>query len=933
MAWNAIHQDLVTRAKNLRQEHSAAEVARRMNMSDSTLRDLLKIDENSKIYQAQNAAKFLKEQVDKKKMIDVGKNSELDVLNGVSREKLNTALYILDKQGYKVYKANVAQPTNPSQKTLLRVLVSPEIQGKDGKTPKEIYDYEKIQSIKDYISKDGGQTFEKKFTYPESMDSKRMLVRYKNDKGPDGFTGDDKDGLIEIRRGCKDLDLKGDRYAQIRVLVDGTHYIKGMAVYSDDIPKGYDVVFNTNKTKEKNPGKLDVLKPIKKDPDNPFGSSIKDVELGGQYWYTDKDGKKKLGLINKRASEGDWSEWKDGLPSQFLSKQSKEMAEKQLQLAKAFKQDELAEISSLNNPTVKKYYLSKFADKCDGAANDLKAAALPGQKYHVIIPINAMGENKVYAPRYENGTKLALVRYPHGGIFEIPILTVDNKNPLARKILPTDAIDAIGISKKVADRLSGADFDGDTVMTIPTHDKFGRVKINNSDPLPGLKNFDSKSYQYDEDPKIDKDGVTHYFRYGKEFKPMTRTNLEMGKISNLISDMTLFGAKDDELERAVRHSMVVIDAEKHKLDYQQSYRDNRIAQLKKNYQVKVNKDGNIIGYGGASTIISRAKRETDVPKRRGEARVNRKDKPWYDPSKPEGTKIYFNAYDNDLYFVDGTYDKKNNTRTLITKDKKKITYDVSDRGAREKYNPIMRKDPKTNEVYFTNKDESIIYNTKMRTQKSTEMNETTDARTLMSVRKHPMEQIYANYANSMKALANNARMEIIKTENLKYDRNAAKIYAKEVSSLEAKLNEAYKNTAKERLATRLAASEIKRKQDANPDLKGEDLRKVSQRAITKYREQVGSIKRSDRSIDITPMEWQAIQSGAISETKLKAILDNSNPDILRQMSMPKVTKSPTTSQVAMIKALANSNFTLQQIAAKTGYSVSTITKYLKGESK
>ena len=407
----------------------------------------------------------------------------------------------------------------------------------------------------------------------------------------------------------------------------------------------------------------------------------------------------------------------------------------------------------------------------------------------------------------------------------------------------------------------------------------------------------------------------------------------MGKISNLISDMTLFGAKDDELERAVRHSMVVIDAEKHKLDYQQSYRDNRIAQLKKNYQVKVDENGNIIGYGGASTIISRAKRETDVPKRRGEARVNRKDKPWYDPSKPEGTKIYFNAYDNDLYFVDGTYDKKNNTRTLITKDKKKITYDVSDRGAREKYNPIMRKDPKTNEVYFTNKDESIIYNTKMRTQKSTEMNETTDARTLMSVRKHPMEQIYASYANSMKALANNARMEIIKTENLKYDRNAAKIYAKEVSSLEAKLNEAYKNTAKERLATRLAASEIKRKQDANSDLKGEDLRKVSQRAITKYREQVGSIKRSDRSIEITPMEWQAIQSGAISETKLKAILDNSNPDILRQMSMPKVTKSPTISQVAMIKALANSNFTLQQIAAKTGYSVSTITKYLKGESK
>ena len=930
IALNAIQQDLVSRAQNLKKEHSTQEVAKRMGVRESTVRGWLAVDENSKIYQAQNAAKFLKEQVDKKKMIDVGGDAEVDVLNGISREKLNTALYILEKQGYHIYGANVPQPTNPNQKTRLKVLTTPEIVGKNGKTPPEIYEYDKIKSIKDYVTKDGGQTFEKKFTYPTSMDSKRMLVRYADDIGKDGVKGIDKDGIIELRRGVPDLDLKGDRYSQIRILVDKTHYIKGMAIYSDDIPDGYDLVFNTNKTRDKYPKKLDVLKEIKNDPDNPFGSAIKDADLGGQYWYTDKNGKKKLGLINKRASEGDWTEWKDGLPSQFLSKQSKNMAAKQLNLAKVNKEAEFSEIMSLTNPTIKKYYLEKFASSCDGAANDLKAAALPGQKYHVIIPINAMGENKIYAPRYKDGTKLALIRYPHGGIFEIPVLTVDNKNPIARKILPTDVIDAVGISKKVADRLSGADFDGDTVMCIPTDDRRGRVKVLRSEQLKGLKDFDSKIYQYDEPPRVDKNGDKHYYRYGKEFKVMTRTNLEMGKISNLITDMTLFGAQEDELARAVRHSMVVIDAEKHKLDYQQSYRDNNIASLKKKYQVKKDKDGNIIGYGGASTIVSKAKREKNVPKRRGEPRINQKGKEWYDPTKPEGAKIYFNALDKDLYYVVGSYDKKTGNKTLITETGDKITYNTRSKTDYDRYNPIMKKNSKTGEVYFTNKDGTIRYKKEMRTDKSTEMNEVTDARDLESVRHHPMERLYSDYANSMKALANRARMEMIRTGNLEYNKNAAKIYAKEVSSLEAKLNEAKKNKPKERLATRLAAAEIKKRQLADPTLKGEDLRKVSQRSITKYREQVGSIKRSSRSIKITDKEWEAIQAGAISDNRLKIILDNSDPDILRERAMPKVSRTPNSAQIARMKALSYSNFTLQQIAEKTGFSVSTITKYLKG---
>ena len=574
----------VAAAKRLRDNsgYGPTEIAKRMGTTESTVRGWFKEDAESRMLKTRETADFLKKKVDESRygMIDVGKNVEREL--NVSREKLDTAIKMLEMQGYHKYGGRMPQPTNNNQSTTLNVLAKPE------KKHGDIFEYDKIDTIIDYISKDGGNTFEKKFHYPASLDSKRLQIRYAEDGGKD------KDGIIELRRGVKDLDLGESRYAQVRILVDGTHYLKGMALYSDDMPDGCDVIFNTNKHKDKS--KMEVLKPIKNDPDNPFGANIKDADQGGQYWYTDKDGKRKLGLINKHKDEGDWSEWKDALPSQFLSKQSRPLAKKQLDLAKATKQAELDEIMSLTNPTIKKYYLNEFASKCDGAAVDLKAAALPGQKYHVIIPVNAMGDEQIYAPKYPNGTKLALIRYPHGGTFEIPILTVNNKNQVAKKLLGTDIDDAVGISSKVAERLSGADFDGDTVMCIPTHDPKGKVKITSTPPLKDLEGFDNK-LEYGPDPgskglKIDSKGVEHYYRNGREYKVMkkTQTNNEMGKISNLITDMTLGGASEQEIARAVKHSMVVIDAEKHKLDYKQSYIDNGIQELKNTWQVKVDKN-------------------------------------------------------------------------------------------------------------------------------------------------------------------------------------------------------------------------------------------------------------------------------------------------------------------------------------------------------
>ena len=916
----------VEKAKSLQQDGlGATEIGRRMGVNESTVRSWFNPKSEDKMYQAMETVDFLKKQVDEKGMIDVG--TGVDTRLGISKERLDLALDYLQKaEGYPVYKGGIPQVNNKGQQTNQQVLCVP------GTKHKEIYEYDRVKTIDDYVSHDGGDTFKRKFTYPESMDSKRLQIRYKDDVGPDGAKGDDKDGLVELRRGVQDLDLGDSRYAQVRILVDGTHYIKGMAVYSDDLPDGVDVVFNTNKPR--GTAMTDVLKKIKiEDPENPFGSLIKDADQGGQYWYKDKKtGKEKLGLINKRSDEGDWDEWADALPSQFLGKQSLTMAKKQLDLAKKDKLAEYDEYCSITNPTIKKHMLEKFADDCDASAVHLKAAALPGQKYHVMIPNNTLKDNEIYAPGYEPGTKLALIRYPHGGTFEIPILTVNNKNPLGIKLIGKQSIDAVCVNKKIADQLSGADFDGDTVMCIPTHDKGGKVKIASKPPLKELEGFDPKT-QYGGVPKVDDDGVTRYYRNGHAYPIMKNTQTEMGKISNLITDMTLGGATDSELARAVKHSMVVIDAEKHKLDYKASYYENDIDSLKKRYQIGLDKNGNI-KYGGASTILSKAKGEYSVDKRQGSYRINDPDRDYYDPSRPVGAKLWKPA--DDLYYpIRGRLNNKTGMVDIRTADGKKVSYDPKDKEAYERYKPIKKTDPDTGKVSYTNKDGDVVYRLKKRIQESTKMAETDDAYILVSKYRHPMEIAYADYANDMKALANRARIEMTKTGKIEYSSTAKSTYSEEVKSLMNKLDDTDLNKIKERSAQRMANAEIQRKQKAYEEehgtkMKGEDLRKISQRALSKARNELGSVSRRDRNIVITDKEWEAIQAGAISETTLKRILNNTDIDKLRERATPRSYNSLSTAQVNRVKAMSASNYTIEEIAKKMGVSTSTVSKYLKG---
>lgn len=801
------------------------DIAKQLNMSESSVRSKYSGNIDKKTKRAESIAETLKKEVEKKGMVDISEGAN-QVL-GISETELNDAAYTLEAEyGFKRYGVGIRQPTNIRQQTNITVLAKPEFDQK--------YAYQhqdQIDSLGDYHSNDGGETFQK-LQRPSSLDSSRVAIRY----GDEG--GLAKDGVIEIRRGVPDLDLGKSHYAQVRILVDGDHYLKGMAVYSDDLPDGVDVMFNTNKPS--GTPKMKVLKEAKADPDNPFGAAIK---ANGQSMYIGADGKEHLSPINKLKEEGDWDTMSRSVSSQFLSKQPKKLIENQLKLTVADYKAQYDEIMQYNNPTIKKKLLNDFADTCEGTSMTLKASAFPGQSTKVILPINQIKETEAYCPTYENGTKLALIRFPHAGTFEIPIVTVNNKNVHGKRNLGAIQ-DAIGINAKVAERLSGADFDGDTVMAIPITDK---VSIKSTPALKELKDFDPKT-EYAVPP-----GNPNHVRLMKKEEKQR----EMGVISNLITDMTLRGADEKELARAVKHSMVIIDAEKHGLDYKRSERENGIAELKQKWQIRVDEEGNV-KYGGASTLLSRRKQTIRVPERRGSTHVD----------KDTGELVY-----------------KESGRTFI--------------------------DSKTGKERMAEDTVSLI-------------SETKDARTLSSGT--IQENLYADFSNQLKAMARQARKEAANMPGLKYSPAAAKKYASEVRSLNDKYNTMLMNKPKERKAMLIANASIKAKiqeQGLNPAIDKKEIKKISSVEMQRARDSVGASGRKSKVV-FTDKEWEAIQAGAISDSKLMKILNSSDSDEIVKRAMPKATTVMSSAKISKAKAMLRSGYSYADIAKACGVPESTV---------
>lgn len=807
--------------------YSNTAISRELGIPESTVRNYLDPTFQARRDKASLLADKLKEQVEERTYLDVGEGVNTQL--GVTQEQMKAAISILEQQGYTYHRISVPQASDPTQKTNVVVLTKNDIP------------YGEVMANRDKISSPEGIKFEdygnavRELEKPKNIDSKRIEIRYAEDGGKE------KDGVIELREGVKDLDLGAGRYAQVRIAVDGTHYLKGMAVYGTNMPDGVDIIFNTNKTKDV--AKMDVLKEMKKnkqtgeiDLENPFGASIKDQR----------------GALNIVNEDEDWEKWSKNLSSQFLSKQSPDLAKRQLDQVYKEKKAEFDEICELTNPVIKRQLLESFADDCDSSAVHLKAAALPRQAAHVILPVTSLKDNEVYAPNYQNGEELALVRFPHGGVFEIPRVRVNNKNEEGRQILG-NAKTAIGINAHVAQQLSGADFDGDTVVVIPTKGQ----KIRTSSPLEGLKNFDP-SEKYPAYEGMPKTGPSTGFHKQQE----------MGKVSNLITDMTIKGATPDEISRAVRHSMVVIDAEKHNLDWRASEVDNGIKELKAKYQGGPNK--------GASTLISRASSDDYVNDRK-EIRSVKLMTPSEQKRYMEGEIIYRDTGKMKQQ-KDGTFKLQKEKSTKMAE--KKDAYELSSGTVMES-------------VYADHANKlKALANAARKEQRFN---------TGRLIQNPSARESYAEERSSLISKLNVAK------KNAPLERQAQLI------------------------ASVKSSQRIKANPDLDKDdkkkIRSQEISRARKIVGTKSRNPNNP---NSLSIRITDREWAAIQAGAISDSMLTEIIRYTNLDDLKQRATPRSNRGLSSSTISRARALLNKGYTYSEVAQDLGVSVSTLNKELSG---
>lgn len=827
IARNQQRQANIAMAQRLKDKgYSNGAIAQRMGLAgESSVRALLAPGAKDKADILSSTSDMLKREVSTKKFVDVGAGVETHLQ--ISKERLNTAVAMLKEEGYVVHPLKIA--TGPNKYTEMKILAAPGTKWSD--VQKNMDQIQQINAVTPF-SDDGGRTFSSGRIHPPiSVDPSRVEVRYAEQGGTNA------DGVIYVRPGVDDISLGQSRYAQVRIKVGDSHYLKGMAMYKDDLPKGTDLLFNTNKSDTGN--KLDAMKKLTDDPDYPFGSVVRQL--------LDKPGTPQervisamniVGSKDTTGAEGGWKTWSRSISSQVLSKQSPSLAKKQLDMTFERRQKEFNDINALTNPTVKRKLLETFAETTDAAAVDLKAAALnTRQGWHVILPIESMSSKEVYAPNFRNGEQVVLIRYPHAGTFEIPQLTVNNNHPEAKKLLG-DAADAVGINAEVAQHLSGADFDGDTVLVVPNNNG----KIKTSPALESLKNFDPKSAY----PKYD----------GMEVISSRRKQQEMGNVSNLITDMTIKGASHNEIARAVKHSMVVIDSEKHELNYKLSAEVNGIKALKEKYQGGGNR--------GASTLISLATSETYVDDR---------------TLRP--------------YSEGGPVDKATGKKVYVPT------------GATRKL-PSGEVVPKR--------------------IKSVKLAETDDAHTLVSTADTPIENLYADHSNKLKDLANQARLSAIKTPRLEYSPSAKRIYAPQVASLDSKLTVALQNAPLERKARIIAKTVVDAKKAANPGLDGDSLKKIKNQELEIARARVGAKK---QQIKVTPEEWNAIQAGAISDSKLGKILQNTDLDSLKAMATPRTNLKMTAARTSLAVELLQKGYTRAQVADRLGVSLVTLDNSLE----
>lgn len=813
---------------------SIRQAAEELNMPDATLRNYLSTGTpktaKAKLEKAEAVKNMYKAAIDKQaKYIDIGAGTEHQI--GITDYQKKLAVEALKNEGYYVHPVRMPNITSPDKPITTMVLTkdpdpkSAQRNVLDVQLPNYQYNGVKLTGIK-----------------------KPMDVSWDDVKISYGTNGEnDRDGTILVRRGVKDADLGDTHYAQVRISVGGTHYMKGMAMYGDaDDFKGTkaDYIFHTNKPSTKTP--QEVLKKQKDNPLNPFESSIR----------------RQRGVFNIVNQEGDWNDYHPTIASQMLSKQRIPFIKERLNDTIKMHQESFDKIMSITNPIVKKKLLEDLGGDpndptkrgaIDTAQIHLRAIGEQGTRFKTLISNPWLKPNEIYAPDYKNGEHVVLVRYPHGGTFEIPDLVVNNKNTKSKKLLG-NAIDGIGIHPETARILSGADFDGDTALIMPNNN--GRIKSSDArttHAFKSLREFDPNTYEltskadlpYEGKVKNKYSGVeeTKMIYPGRHITPRYKQT-EMGNVSNMITDMTIRGATNDELIRAVKYSMVVIDSEKHHLDYKQAKDDLGISALQKRYMTKIDPDTGRKSIG-ANTLISVSKHDLGLSKEK------RKE-----------------LLDAGLSQYEINKEMQKHGKLLPT---------LADQGKLSKINSGT-----------------------------------------------PVEALYQNYIERLQTMKETARKTVSEIKTPERSDVARKVFKNEVASLGSKIKSIQSQAPLERKAQIEANRAYREYVHSNPDISTDRKKNIRSEMINKARDQNG-LPAYEKKIHITPDEWNAIQSNAISKTAMSTLMKKADMEELKEYAMPKKKSNISSGKLASImRKLENGSATLAEIAESEGMSVNAI---------
>lgn len=162
-------------------------------IGESTIRNWLKPGADKNSSALKSTADMLRRQVDEKGVIDVGLGVESSV--GVSKDRLRTAVAMLEQEGYKKYNLKVPQQ-GTGKDTEMVVLAKPEF------TQKQIWqDPSKIRLIDEH-SEDFGQSY-LGIKPPIAINPKRLAINYAEDGGANS------DGVIYVRPDVADVSLGG----------------------------------------------------------------------------------------------------------------------------------------------------------------------------------------------------------------------------------------------------------------------------------------------------------------------------------------------------------------------------------------------------------------------------------------------------------------------------------------------------------------------------------------------------------------------------------------------------------------------------------------------------------------------------------------------------------------------------------------------------